>query len=142
MVRPGEGARAVEALQRAVDLGYRSPEVRTKLANLWLQQGNVMAAIGLYRESLQIEPLYTPAYLDLARAYLMLEDLENAREILDRVLKIDPGNDATRQAWLKLGALPTSTVRVQAGNRRGATVMMMRPTEEVLPWVTPNPSKP
>ena len=106
MVRPGEGARAVEALQRAVDLGYRSPEVRTKLANLWLQQGNVMAAIGLYRESLQIEPLYTPAYLDLARAYLMLEDLDHAYEILDRLLKIDPGNDAARQGWLKLGPPP------------------------------------
>jgi Flp pilus assembly protein TadD len=68
VVRPGEGARAGEALQRAIDLGYRSPEVRTKLANLRLQQGNVMAAIGLYKESLQIEPLYTPAYVDLARA--------------------------------------------------------------------------
>jgi FimV-like protein len=106
VVRPSDGARAGEALQRAIDLGYRSPEVRTKLANLRLQQGNSMAAIGLYKESLQIEPLYTPAYLDLARAYLMLEDLENAREILDRVLKVDPGNDAARQAWLKLGPPP------------------------------------
>jgi FimV-like protein len=76
------------------------------LANLRLQQGNVIAAIGLYKESLQIEPLYTPAYLDLARAYLMLEDLENAREILDRVLNVDPGNDAARQAWLKLRPPP------------------------------------
>jgi tetratricopeptide (TPR) repeat protein len=106
VVRPGEGVRAGEALQRAIDLGYRSPEVRTKLANLRLQQGNVMAAIGLYKESLQIDPLYIPAYLNLAQAYLMLEDLENAREVLDRVLKVDPGNDTARQAWLKLGLPP------------------------------------
>jgi tetratricopeptide (TPR) repeat protein len=106
VVRPGERARAGEALQRAIDLGYRSPEVRTKLANLRLQQGNVIAAIGLYKESLQIEPLYTPAYLDLARAYLMSDNIENAREILHRLLKIDPGNDAARQAWLKLRPPP------------------------------------
>ena len=76
------------------------------VANLRLRQGNAMAAIGLYKESLQIDPLYTPAYLDLARAYLMLEDRENAREILDRVLKVDPGNDAARQAWLALEPPP------------------------------------
>jgi FimV-like protein len=102
VVRPGEGARAGEALQRAIELGYRSPEVRTKLANLRLQQGNVMAAIDLYKESIQTEPRYIPAYLDLARAYLTSGDFENARKILDGVLKIDPGNDGARQARLKL----------------------------------------
>jgi len=106
VVRPDERERAGELLQRAIDLGSKSPEVRAKLANLRLQQGNVMAAIGLYKESLQIEPLYTPAYLDLARAYLMSDNIENAREILDRLLKIDPGNDAARQAWLKLRPPP------------------------------------
>lgn len=55
-----------------------------------------------YKESIQIEPFYRPAYLDLARAYLMLKDLDNAYEILDRPLKIEPGNDAAREAWLKL----------------------------------------
>jgi len=36
----------------------------------------------------------------------MLKDLDNAYEILGRLLKIDPGNDAARQAWLKLGPAP------------------------------------
>jgi len=36
----------------------------------------------------------------------MSDDIENAREILDRLLKIDPGNDAARQAWLKLPPPP------------------------------------
>ena len=106
VAQPGEGARAAEALQRAIDLGSRSPEVRTKLADLRLQQGQVMAAIDLYKESIQIDPLYTPAYLDLARVYVWLKDLENAYEILDRVLKVDPGNDAARQVWLRLGTTP------------------------------------
>lgn len=99
VVHPGK--EAAEALQRAIDLGSKSPEVRTKLADVQLQQGSVAAAIDLYRQSIQIEPFYTQAYLDLARAYLMSNDLKNAREILDRVLKFDPGNEAARQA-LKL----------------------------------------
>jgi tetratricopeptide (TPR) repeat protein len=106
VAQPSEGARAADALQRAIDLGSRSPEVRSKLADLRLQQGQVVAAIDLYKESIQIDPFYRPAYLDLVRAYLMLKDVDNAYEILDRLLKIDPGNDAARQAWLKLGFPP------------------------------------
>jgi len=36
------------------------------------------------------------------------------------------------------GPLPTSTLRVHAGNRRRATVKMMRTTEKVLFWATPS----
>jgi tetratricopeptide (TPR) repeat protein len=67
-----------------------------------LQQGHVKAAIDLYKQSIQIEPSYTPAYLELARAYLMLKDLNNTYEILDLLLKVDPGNDAARQGWPNL----------------------------------------
>jgi tetratricopeptide (TPR) repeat protein len=106
VAQPGEEAHAAEVLQRAIDLGSRSPEVRSKLGDLRLQQGQVVAAIALYKESIQIEPFYRPAYLDLARAYLTLNDLDKAYEILDRLLKIDPGNDAARQGWLKLRPPP------------------------------------
>jgi tetratricopeptide (TPR) repeat protein len=106
VVRPGERERAGELLQRALDLGSKSSEVRTKLANLRLQQGNVPVAIDLYKQTILVEPFYSPAYLDLARAYLMSDDIENARKILDRLLKIDPGNDAARQAWFKLAPAP------------------------------------
>ena len=106
VAQPGERARAAEALQKAIDLGSRSPEVRSKLADLRLQQGQVSAAIDLYKEAIQIEPSYRPAYLDLARAYLMSNDVDKAYEILDRLLKIDPGNDAARQGWLKLAPTP------------------------------------
>lgn len=95
VVQPGK--EAAEALQRAIDLGSKSPEVRTKLASLRLRQDQVTAAIDLYKQAIRIEPFYTQAYLDLARAYLMSEDPKNARVILDRVLKFDPGNEAARQ---------------------------------------------
>ena len=105
VAQPGEAAHAAEALQRAIDLGSKSPEVRSKLADLRLQQGQATAAIALYKEAIQIEPCYRPAYLDLARAYLTVNDIDNAYEILDRLLKIDPGNNAARQGWLQLSSL-------------------------------------
>lgn len=102
--QPNASAVAAEALQRAIDLGSASPEVRTRLADVRFEQGQVTVAIDLYKQSIQIDPLYTQAYLDLARAYLMLKDAQNAYQTLDRVLKVDPGNDTARQVWLKLRA--------------------------------------
>jgi tetratricopeptide (TPR) repeat protein len=60
----------------------------------------------LYKESIQIDPYLTPAYLDLAEIYLRLKDRKNSLQILDDVLKMDPGNDTARQERLKVEALP------------------------------------
>jgi hypothetical protein len=106
VARPREELRASDALQKAIDAGSKSPEVRTRLARLRLQQGQVTAAIELYKESIQMEPNFTPAYLDLAQVYSMLKDRKSALEILDGVLKIDPGNDTARQERLKMETLP------------------------------------
>jgi Tfp pilus assembly protein PilF len=61
----------------------------------------------LCRQSIEIEPLSASAYLALARAYLVSADLKNARETLDRLLKLDPGNDAAREARLRLQTTQT-----------------------------------
>lgn len=91
----------------------RSPD---EVGNLRLQQGQVTAAIDLYKDAIQADSFYTPPYLQLARVYSRLKDFKNPREILDLVLKVDPGNDAARQERQKLascseenlGCLPVS----------------------------------
>jgi formate-dependent nitrite reductase cytochrome c552 subunit len=103
---PKEKPRAAQVLQRAIDLGSKSPQVRTKLARVLLQKGEITAAIELDKESIQLEPYYTPAYLDLARIYILLKDRKSALEILERVLKVDPGNDAARQELIRVAAAP------------------------------------
>ena len=75
-----------------------------------MQLGQVTAAMELYKESIQIEPYYTPAYLDLAQIYSMLKDRKNALEVLDAVLKVDPGNDAARQQRLKVQAMQEQVI--------------------------------
>jgi hypothetical protein len=106
MARPKEKERATQALQKAVDLGSKSAEVRTQLARLLLQKGEVTASIELYKQSILMDPYFTPAYLDLARVFTTLDERKNALETLDRALKIDPGNDAARQERLKVAAIP------------------------------------
>jgi tetratricopeptide (TPR) repeat protein len=106
VARPEKKERAAQALQKAIDLGSKSAEVRTQLARLLLLKGEVTASIELYKESILLEPYYPPAYLGLAKIFSMLSDRKSALEILDRVLKIDPGNDAARQEQLKVAAMP------------------------------------
>lgn len=105
VARPREQQRAAQALQKALDLGSQSPEVRTHLASLRMRDGQVTAAMELYEQAIQIEPYYTPAYLDLAQIDLMLKDRKSAVELLDSVLKMDPGNDAVREERLKVAAV-------------------------------------
>jgi len=93
---------AAQALRKAIDAGSKSPEPRLFLARINLQQGHVTAAINLFEESIRLDPYFTPAYLDLAEAHSILNDRQSALEILDRVIKLDPGNDAARQQRLKI----------------------------------------
>jgi hypothetical protein len=106
VARPKDEERAAQAFQKAIDAGSKSAEVRTQLGRLRLQQGQVTAALELYKESIQMDQYFTPAYLDLAQIYSMLKDRKNTLEILDGVLKIDPGNDAARKERIKAESLP------------------------------------
>jgi hypothetical protein len=64
----------------------------------------------LYKPSIQIDPYFTPAYLDLVQIYSMLKDRKGALETLNSVLKIDPGNGSARQERLRANALPVDKI--------------------------------
>jgi tetratricopeptide (TPR) repeat protein len=97
LTHSGKNEIAAVALQRAIDSGSRAPDVRTMLARLLVQQHQVSAARDLYKQAIQLDPYFAPAYLDLAHLYVMLKDPQHAIETLDSVLKVDPGNDAARE---------------------------------------------
>jgi TolA-binding protein len=106
LARTGRQEAAAQALQKAIDAGSKSPEVPTMLARLRMQQGQVTSAMELFKKSIQLDPYFIPAYLDLAQAYSLLQDRQRALETLDTVLKQDPGNDYARQERLKIAAVP------------------------------------
>jgi TolA-binding protein len=105
LARTGKQEIAARALQKAMDLGSKSPEVPTLLGRMRMQQGEVSSAIELFKQSIQLDPYFTAAYLDLAKAYSMLHDRQRALEMLDAVLKQDPGNDYARQERVKVAAM-------------------------------------
>lgn len=106
LTHSGKEQVAAQALQKAIDAGSDSAEVRTLLARIRQQQGQTDAAVTLYKQAIHLDPYFAPAYLDLARIYATQKDSRNALDALDSVLKIDPGNDAAREERLRITASP------------------------------------
>jgi hypothetical protein len=72
-------------------------------------KGEVSAAIELYKQSILLDPYFTPAYSDLALVFSMLNDRNSVLEMLDRTLTIDPRSDAASQERRKLRPCPLET---------------------------------
>jgi len=98
LAHPQSPAEAAQVLQKAIDSGSPSVEVRTRLAKIRLREGNVVAARQLYDEAIGADPHYTPAYLGLAYLYEVTGNPESSRETLERILKYDAGNEEARTA--------------------------------------------
>lgn len=98
VARPNSPAEAAQALQKAIDVGSKSVEVKTRLAKLRLREGNMSGALQLYREVTEADPYYTPAYFGLANLYAETHDRQSAAETLQKILMYDPGNEEARRA--------------------------------------------
>ena len=98
VAHPQSPSEAAQALQKAIDSGSTSVEVRTRLAKIRLREGNVAAARHLYDEAIEADPHYTPAYLGLAYLYEVTGDAPSSIETLERILKYDAGNEEAHTA--------------------------------------------
>ena len=98
LAHPESTEDASRALQKAIDSGSKSVEVRTHLAKIRLKERNAAAALHLYKEAIEADPYYTPAYFGLAQLYAVTQDRQSAAETLKKVLKYDPGNEEARRA--------------------------------------------
>lgn len=98
VAHPQSPAEAAQVLQKAIDSGSPSVEVRTRLAKIRLREGNVVAARQLYDEAIEADPHYTPAYLGLAYLDEVTGDAQSSIETLERILKYDAGNEEARTA--------------------------------------------
>jgi Tfp pilus assembly protein PilF len=65
---------------------------------LRLREGNVAAAMQLYKEAMEADPYYTPAYFGLADLYSAAQDEQSAAKTLRKILNYDPLNEEARRA--------------------------------------------
>ena len=94
--RAGKFAEAEETLSKEPALSSAFPQVHFFLGNLAERKGQVNEAIGHFEKSAGVNKNYLPARMALAEIYLRTGKLVDAREELQTVLTIAPGNAAAR----------------------------------------------
>jgi tetratricopeptide (TPR) repeat protein len=67
-----------------------------------LERKNYQQAIKQFRQSIDLNPKYLPAYEAMAESYLQLHDAQNAAEWSRRILQIDPNHAIARQTLATL----------------------------------------
>ena len=90
--------RASDYLRRAIDLRPDYPEALNNLGVLFVRQQDYAKAEKQFRTCIQIAPNFDQSYMNLARLYAMRNDKEKAREALQELLRLQPQNQAAKQA--------------------------------------------
>jgi tetratricopeptide (TPR) repeat protein/peroxiredoxin len=90
--------RASEYLRRAIDLRPDYPEALNNLGVLFVRGQDYARAEEQFKTCIQIAPNFDQSYLNLARLYAIRNDKEKAREALQELLRLQPQNQAAKQA--------------------------------------------
>ena len=87
-----EPARAIELLNRAINLDARHPGafILMNMGRAHFMQGNNAAAIGWYQKALQANPLYAHAHAYLAMAFALDGQDDKARAAVEELHRVDP----------------------------------------------------
>ncbi len=96
----GLHAEAVEEYRKAVHLGPKFADLRTKLAVGLREQGDFDSALVEFQEALKVNPKYVPAYLHLGMTYYMRGLVDRAVRVWKTALKASP-NDKSVQVYLE-----------------------------------------
>lgn len=114
--RMGELDAAFVSMRRALELDPLSPVINTNLGVNYYYQRWYGAAIHQYREALELEPAYRPAYYRMALAHLQRGSPEAAVTCLENAMRL-PGAGARLKALLGF-ALARAGRPVEAGRVR------------------------
>ncbi len=90
--------RASEFLLRAIALRPDYPEALNNLGVLFVRAQDFTKAEEQFLTGIRVAPNYDQSYLNLARLYAMRNDKDNAREVLQQLLLLQPRNPAATQA--------------------------------------------
>jgi tetratricopeptide (TPR) repeat protein len=91
---------AIAEYRKAVDLGPKFADLRTKLAVACREKGDHEQALAEFQEALKVNPKYIPAYLHLGMTYYMRGFVDRALRVWKTALKASP-NDKSVQVYLE-----------------------------------------
>jgi Tfp pilus assembly protein PilF/peroxiredoxin len=89
--------RASEYLTRAVALRPDYAEALNNLGILLVRQAHYSDAKQQFETCIQVAPSFDQAYLNLAKLYIVLNDKERAREVLQKLLRQQPQHKLAQQ---------------------------------------------
>jgi tetratricopeptide (TPR) repeat protein len=91
---------AIEEYRKAVALGPKFADLRTKLAVALREKGDFESALQEFQEALKVNSKYVPAYLHLGVTYYMRGLTDRAVRVWKTALKASP-NDKSVQVYLE-----------------------------------------
>jgi len=83
---------AIKSWQRAMSLGYKSPQVRLLLASAYTQQGDMQSALVQLQTACSEYPNVPTCHLTLARHMARIGDWAGARQYAQAVMRVLPDN--------------------------------------------------
>ena len=90
--------KASEYLQRAISLRPIYPEALNNLGIVYVRLQQLDKAQQMFKTGMEIAPDSDQAYLNMARLAVIRKDKATAKQILEDLLKRQPGNDAAAKA--------------------------------------------
>jgi cytochrome c-type biogenesis protein CcmH/NrfG len=88
---PLEASRELSELEKMSTSDPQNADYRTRIGNLYYDLGQYQKAIEAYESSLQLRPKDAAVQTDLATCYHLLGQEDKALNLLNEVLKDDPG---------------------------------------------------
>jgi len=126
-----DGARALREARRAVRRYPDDPDLRIRLGDAWLDEGQIHLAEAAYRETTELDPRYDEAWTALADARVELADWTGAEQAVQQALAIHPRSAA---AYHVRGVIEELTGRVRAADRSYARAARLDPRSYFEPY--------
>jgi Flp pilus assembly protein TadD/peroxiredoxin len=89
---------AAQYLQKAIELKPAYPQALNNLGVLYVRAQDYANAEAQFKTCIRLVPEFDQSYLNLARVYAMQGEMEQARQVVQELLRIQPDNPAARQA--------------------------------------------
>jgi tetratricopeptide (TPR) repeat protein len=122
---------AIRELRAAVKVNPKEPNAHFGLGYLLWTQGQTQEAAQEFQAELNNDPRHTQAMLYLADADIQMDRLEDARPLLEKVVKINPKSS---MGHLDLGIVYAETGRAKDALGEFKTAIVLKPDDVNAHW--------